>query len=85
MSMHSSPGLAATEQADRLRVERARFRVAAVQAAPVFLDREATVEKACSILSDVATQGAALAVFPETWIPGYPVWANTESTGPITY
>ena len=79
MSMPVSPGFAAAAQADELRVQRPRYRVAAVQAAPVFLDRDATVEKACSIIAEVASQGASLAVFPETWIPGYPVWANTES------
>jgi nitrilase len=55
------------------------FKVAAVQAAPVFLDREATVEKGCALIAEVAAAGARLAVFPETWIPGYPVWANADS------
>ena len=39
------------------------FRVAAVQAAPVFMDREATVEKACGLIKEVAKNGARLAVF----------------------
>jgi nitrilase len=53
-------------------------RVAAVQATPVILDAEATVEKACRLLAEAAEQGVALAVFPETFVPLYPSngWAR---------
>lgn len=50
------------------------FRVAAVQATPVFLDRTATVEKACRLIHDAGGGGAKLAVFPEAFVPAYPFW-----------
>jgi nitrilase len=49
-------------------------RVAAVQATPVFLDREATIDKACRLIAEAAAAGARLAVFPETFVPAYPDW-----------
>jgi predicted amidohydrolase len=47
---------------------------AAVQATPVFLDREATVDKACRLIEEAASNGAGLVVFPETFVPTYPDW-----------
>jgi nitrilase len=49
-------------------------RVAAVQAAPVFLQREATVDKAVGLIEKAAGGGAGLVVFPETFVPTYPDW-----------
>jgi predicted amidohydrolase len=47
-------------------------RVAAVQATPVLLDLDATVDKAVELLGDAAAQGAQLAVLPETFVSIYP-------------
>ncbi len=57
-------------------------KVAAVQAAPVFLDLQGTVDKTVSLIEQAAQQGCDLIVFPETWLPGYPwfIWLNTTMT-----
>lgn len=51
-------------------------KVAAVHAAPVFLDRAATTAKAISIIREAARAGAQLIAFPETYIPAFPVWSG---------
>ena len=50
------------------------FIIAAAQAAPVFLNKKKTVEKACKIIQKAGKNGAKLIVFPEAFIPGYPDW-----------
>lgn len=52
-----------------------KVKVAAVHAAPVFLDKRATAEKAVSLIAEAARQGAELLVFPESYVPAFPVWA----------
>ena len=47
--------------------------VAAVQATPVVLDAEATVDKAIDLLGDAADRGASLVVFPECFVSVYPL------------
>jgi len=60
-----------------------RLRVAAVQAAPAFLDLDAAVEKTIRLMRQGAEQGAHLIAFPETWIPGYPwwIWLSSPAAG----
>ena len=57
------------------------FTVAAAQAAPYFLDREKTVEKACSLIAQAGKKKAKLIVFPEAFISGYPDWVWVVPNG----
>lgn len=53
---------------------RSMVRVGVVQAAPVWLDRDATVEKACSYIAEAGRVGVDVLAFGENFIPGHPVW-----------
>ncbi|MGF9660794.1 carbon-nitrogen hydrolase family protein [Arthrobacter crystallopoietes] len=49
-------------------------RVAAIQAEPAWLDIEGTTAKTVDLIREAAAGGANLVAFPETWIPGYPIF-----------
>jgi predicted amidohydrolase len=51
-------------------------KVAVIQHAPVFLNLEASLLKACELINEAADHGAQMIAFPETWLPGYPVWLD---------
>ena len=50
--------------------------VAIVQEASVFLNLEASVEKALGHIREAAAGGANFIAFAECWLPGYPVWLD---------
>ena len=57
---------------------RERVTVACIQAEPVILDRDATIDKLGELAAEATGNGAKLLVFPEAFIPAYPssVWAR---------
>ena len=55
------------------------YKVAVAHVAPVFLDTERSVAKACSVIEEAAGHGARLIAFPETFLPGFPVWAGVAA------
>jgi len=61
------------------------YKIAAAQASPVYLDKQATVDKACKLIDQAGKNGAKLVVFPEAFISGYPdwVWVVPNSKGAI--
>lgn len=56
-----------------------KIKIAAMHASPVFLDIGKTVDKACALIEEAADNGASLAVFPESFVPGYPAWSSLRA------
>ncbi len=54
------------------------FVLAAVQASPIYFDKQASTDKACELIIEASAQGADLVCFSETWIAGYPFFALKE-------
>ena len=54
------------------------LRVAAVQAAYVLMDRDATIDRVAELTAAAAREGAQLVVFPEVFVPGTPIWIDTQ-------
>jgi cyanide dihydratase len=51
-----------------------KYKVAATQLGPVYLNLDATIDKACNFIREAASNGARIIGFPEAYISGYPWW-----------
>lgn len=51
--------------------------VAAVQAAPIYMNLERSLARAIELIAEAARRRSQLVVFPESWLPGYPAWLDT--------
>lgn len=47
-----------------------------IQEPPVYLNIERSVEKALRLIDEAMAEDPDMIVFPETWLPGYPVWLD---------
>src|SRR3954469_4951212 len=56
-----------------------KFKACSAHVAPVFLDAKATVQKAISLMAEAARAGAKLIAFPESFVPGFPIWASVQA------
>tara|TARA_R110001599_G_scaffold1889_1_gene9529 strand:+ start:70319 stop:71332 length:1014 start_codon:yes stop_codon:yes gene_type:complete len=52
------------------------YKIAVVQHPPVYLNLSKSVERAIDYISEAASAKVEMVVFPETWLPGYPVWLD---------
>lgn len=56
-----------------------RSKVAACHVSSVFLDSAKSIDKACDLIAEAAKSGASLVAFPESFVPGFPVWAALQA------
>jgi len=56
-----------------------RFKAAACHVASVFLDSAKTTGKACNLITEAAAAGAQLVAFPESFVPGFPLWVAVQA------
>lgn len=52
------------------------IRIALIQAPPVFLNLQESLRTAIRHIRTAAEDGADIIIFPESWLPGYPVWLD---------
>ena len=63
---------------------KSKITAAAVHAAPVFMDKKATLQKVATFIKEAEGKVDYL-VFPETFVPGYPVSTTSFKSLPGSY
>jgi len=86
LEVNSAPGraLRAVDQeegATAMGLAHPKYKVAVVQAAPAWLDLDASIRKTIGLIEEAADKGARLIAFPEVFIPGYPwhIWMDSPA------
>lgn len=55
-----------------------KLKIALVQKPPVFLNLKESVELVKKYTKECSRNGAEVVCFPETWLPGYPLWFDVS-------
>lgn len=64
------------KNSSKKRTNKKDVRVAIIQAAPVYMDLQRSLDKALNLAAKAARAGAKMLAFGETWLPGYPTWLD---------
>jgi nitrilase len=75
----AAAGTSDSSRLDVIRKMTLPIRVAACHVAPVFLSARATTEKVLALIEQAAANKANLVVFPETFIPAFPIWSSLRA------
>ena len=61
-----------------MKIMQKELRASIIQHPPVYMNLEASIDKASGLIAEATAEGAQVVVFPETWLPGYPVWLDSS-------
>ena len=60
-----------------------KVRAAAVHAAPVYMNKTATLDKVIGLIAQAAADNTELLAFPEVFVPGFPYFINCYAPNPM--
>ncbi len=60
-----------------------QIKIALIQHPPVFLNLYESLAKVEQWVDEAVNNGAQVVIFPETWLPGYPVWLDNAGDSAI--
>ncbi|MFW8567200.1 carbon-nitrogen hydrolase family protein [Orrella sp. 11846] len=56
-----------------------KIKLASVQAEPVYMDTDKTIDKVCNLVKEASKNGANIIAFSESFVPGFPYWCRYVS------